>query len=581
MKDKTGAILYVGKARDLRNRLSSYRSAESQRFSKTAVMLQKVADIDTILTATEKEALILEASLIKKHKPRYNVILRDDKNYPYIKVTVKEDWPRVLVCRRRMKDGARYFGPYSSATSMHETLALIRELFPLRTCKGNKLRNRQRPCLNMQMGKCPGPCCGLADQREYLEAVNNVLAALEGRRSDLVSYLKKRMSEAAELQEYEKAASFRDRLAALQKTLEKQVVAAGHSRDQDVFGLVRRDMTAAVSVIFVREGLVNGQQSYFFESVAGTDEEVIGSCLQQFYNEDRYVPPEILLSHKAENIDILSEWLRENRGMAVNLKVPQRGALVELVAMAESNANQVFADEEKKNRSSRALAKALAGILKLSEAPVTVECLDISNIGGKQAVGSLVSFRDGEQDKKRYRHYRIRSGDTPDDYGMIREVLLRRLAPGKDDLPDLLLIDGGKGQMNVALQVLAELGRVGELELAAIAKEKKDEGEKIFRPGRKNALKLPVHSPVLLFLMKVRDESHRFGITLHRRMRRKDSLKSGLDVIPGIGPARRRLLLRKFGSLKKTKAASVSELTEVEGVGPEMAATIIKHLKRS
>ncbi|MEN8135363.1 MAG: excinuclease ABC subunit UvrC [Thermodesulfobacteriota bacterium] len=580
MKSGAGKILYVGKARDLRNRLASYRSGEAARFSKTAAMLQKAARVETILTATEKEALILEASLIKKHRPRYNVILRDDKNYPYIKVTVNEKWPRVFVGRRRLKDGARYFGPYSSTSAMRDTLALIRELFPLRTCKGINLKKRERPCLNQQMGRCPAPCCGLADPATYRLAVNNVIAVLEGRKSELVGYLQKGMLAAAKKHEYEQAAHCRDRLVSLQKTLEKQAVAASHSRDQDVFGLARRGFAAAVSVIFVREGLVNGQQSFFMETVLGDDGEVMAGCLQQFYGDDRYLPPEILLSHRLANADLLAEWLTDLRGTAVHLKTPQRGKLAELTVMAKNNASQVFADEEKKNRSNQALLAAIAKTLKLATPPKRIECLDISNIGGKQPVGSLISFRDGEPDKKGYRHYRITGGDSPDDYGMVREVLSRRFAPDKDaDLPDLLLIDGGKGHLNVAVQVLSQTGHLPDVELLAIAKEKKDEGEKLFRPGRKNPFLLPVYSPVLLFMMRVRDESHRFGITFHRRLRSKATLKSGLDLIPGVGPARRKLLLKKFGSLKRLKNASLQELLEVEGVGPELAKVIVAHLQ--
>jgi excinuclease ABC subunit C len=580
MQNKAGEILYVGKARDLRNRLASYRSAEAQRFSKTAAMLQKVTRVDTILTATEKEALILEASLIKKHRPRYNVILRDDKNYPYIKVTVNEKWPRVFISRRRLTDGARYFGPYASASAMHATLALIRELFPLRTCKGAKLKKRERPCLNQQMGRCPAPCCGMGDPERYQSAVKSVIGVLEGRKSTLAVFLEKGMKDAAKEHEYEKAAHFRDRLHSIQQTLEKQAVAAGHSRNQDIFGLARRGLAAAVSVISVREGLVDGQQSFFMETVLGDDGEIMSGCLQQFYGDERYIPPEILMSHKPANGDLLAEWLTDLCGVTVHLKTPQRGKLLELTVMAGNNAAQVFADEEKKVRSSQALLEALAKTLKLSKIPRRIECLDISNIGGKQPVGSLVSFKDGEPDKQGYRHYRITGGDTPDDYGMMREVLLRRFTADKAaDLPDLLLLDGGKGQLHVAVQVLSQAGYLPGVDLLAIAKEKTDEGEKLFRPGRKNPFLLPGYSPILLLLMRIRDESHRFGITFHRRLRSKATLKSGLDLVPGIGPARRQLLLRKFGSLKRIKAATFPELCEVEGVGPELAKIITSFLK--
>jgi len=579
MKSASGKILYVGKARDLRNRLSSYRNVSGDGFSKTAVMLEKAVKVETILTGTEKEALILEASLIKKHRPRYNVILRDDKSYPYLKVTVQEDWPRVTVTRRRRRDGARYFGPYSSPGAMRETLALIRELFPLRTCKGPNPKKRQRPCLNEQIGRCPAPCCGLADQQAYRDAVTKIVAILEGKKTELAGYLKERMDEAAKAYEYEKAAFLRDRLISLRTTLERQTVAATHNRNQDIFGLARRGLTAAVSVIYVRDGLVSGQQSFFMETVLGDDGEVMKGCLQQFYGDDRAVPPEILLSDEPVNLDLLTDWLNDLRDATVKIKVPQRGKLAELTAMAKKNAEQVFADEEKKRLSNKTLLEAVAKTLKLRKIPQRIECLDISNIGGKQPVGSLICFTGGEPDKKNYRHYRIQGGDTPDDYAMMKEVLDRRFATDKEgDFPDLLLIDGGKGQLNVAFHALAETGRLQDIELVAIAKEKKEEGEKLFRPGRKNPLLLPVYSPVLLFMMRIRDESHRFGITFHRRLRNKATLKSGLDKVAGIGPTRRSLLLKKFGSLKRIKAASVEELMKVAGIGPELAGIIKESL---
>jgi len=574
-KDSRKKILYIGKALDLRNRLSSYRGAASVVYSKTAAMLKKAADVETILTGTEKEALILEASLIKKHRPNYNVILRDDKNYPYLKVTINEKWPRVLVTRQRRKDGARYFGPYSSAGAMRETLALIREMFMLRTCKGKDVRKRDRPCLNHQMGRCLAPCNDLADEDEYRQVINNIIIALEGRRQELAAELEMKMKQAAATHEYEKAGRLRDQLEALRKTLEKQVVAAAHFHDQDVFGFYRKGVAVAVSVVFVRKGLVMGHQSYFLEEPLGSDAEIITGVLEQFYTDERQVVGEILVNLMPESPKLIEEWLSDrSRQGRVRLKVPQRGNLLALTGMAESNAQQVFVDAEKKNRSNRALMAAVGKTLKIALTPRRIECLDISNIGGKQAVGSLVCFEDGEPDKKSYRHYRIRGGDTPDDYGMMREVLERRFSAVEQDLPDLLLLDGGKGQLNIAIQALRDAGVTAPLEFAAIAKEKAGGVEKIYLPGRKNPVLLPAHSPVLLFMMRIRDESHRFGISFHRRLRRKETLKSGLDRVPGIGPSRRRLLLKKFGSLKRIRAASLEELLGVEGVGPVLAQDI-------
>jgi len=578
MRDGQGKVLYVGKAVDLRTRLTSHRDAARGGQAKTAALLSRVITVETILTATEKEALLLESSLIKKHRPRYNVILRDDKSYPWLKVTVNETWPRVLVTRRRLKDGARYFGPYSSASAMRETLGLLRDLYPLRSCKSHELRPRQRPCLNYQMGRCQAPCSGEADRQHYLATVNQVIKILEGKREELAEDLKRRMGEAAAALDYERAALFRDRLHSLRETLEKQVVAGGHFNDLDVFGLVRQGVTVVISVLFVRRGQVTGQQGFVLEDPLGDDSEVMAGALAQFYQDDRQIPGEILVGLEPERIELLAEWLGEKREGRVLIRHPQRGEGAGLLRMAEANAARVFADREKKADSSRALLGAVARKLHLEQPPQSIECLDISNLDGKQAVGSLVAFTNGEPDKGNYRHYRIRSGETPDDYGMIREVLERRLDRERErQAPDLLLIDGGKGQLNVARQVLDNAGLTGEVGLASIAKEKEEEGEKVFRPGRKNQLPLRRHDPVLLFLMRIRDEAHRFGITFHRRLRSKATLATGLTDIPGLGPVRCRLLLKELGSLKRVREATVEELAALKGIGPELAKVIFSH----
>jgi excinuclease ABC subunit C len=578
MLDPKGQVLYVGKAVDLRARLSSHRQAAKSGQAKTAALLAKTASVETILTGTEKAALLLESALIKKYRPRYNVILRDDKSYPYIKVTTGETWPRVLITRRRLRDAARYFGPYASASAMHETLRLIRALFPLRTCKGQEVPHRERPCLNHQLGLCPAPCSDAADQDGYRQAVQEVVLILEGRRRELLTGLEHRMRQAAAALEFEKAAGYRDLLNSLRETLEKQVVAAGHFRTFDAFGLVRQGVTVVVAVLFVREGLVNGQQSFPLQDPLGDDPEVLAACLSQFYQEERLIPAEILVGLLPDRSELLEEYLGELRGGRVTIRQPQRGEGLALVQMAAANAAQHFADREKKAGSSLALLLAVAKHLHLGEPPATIECLDISNISGQLAVGSLIAFRDGEPDKSNYRHYRIRGGDTPDDYGMIREVLLRRFAPERTrDTPDLLLIDGGKGQLNIAREVLGEAGLTEAVALASIAKEKAEEGEKIFLPGRKNPLALKRHDPVLLFLMRVRDEAHRFGVTFHRQLRKNKDLSSELLEIPGLGPARVRLLLRKFGSLKRVAAASEVELAAIKGIGPELAGVVRHH----
>jgi len=578
MRDGGGKVLYAGKARDLRARLASHRNTARAGGNKTAALLAKTATVETILTATEKEALLLESSLIKKYRPRYNVILRDDKSYPYIKVTTGETWPRVLITRRRLRDSARYFGPYASGTAMHQTLRLVRALFPLRTCKGQEVPRRERPCLNHQLGLCPAPCSGAVDREGYLRAVQEILLILEGRRRELLSDLEQRMHQASQALEFEKAAGYRDLANSLRETLEKQVVASGHQRSFDVFGLVRQGVTVVVVVLFIREGLVNGQQSFSLEDPLGEDPEVLAACLSQFYQEERLIPAEILVGLLPERAELLEEYFGELRAGPVTIRQPQRGEGAALIRMAEANAAQLFADREKKAGSRLALLMAVAKQLHLTTPPVTIECLDISNISGQLAVGSLIAFRDGEPDPANYRHYRIKGGDTPDDYGMIREVLLRRFAPDRQRQgPDLLLIDGGKGQLNIAREVLAEAGLTEVISLASIAKEKAEEGEKVFLPGRKNPLALKRHDPVLLFLMRVRDEAHRFGVTFHRRLRKTKDLTSGLLEVPGLGPTRSRLLLQKFGSLKRVTAAGEAELAKIKGIGPELARVIYRY----
>lgn len=576
MQDGKSAVLYVGKAKDLFKRLSSYAHYSGAAHSKTAVMLHHIRKVDTIITNTEKEALILEASLIKKHKPKYNIILRDDKNYPYIKVTVQETWPRVLMARRKSRDKARYFGPFSSVGSMWATLRLIAALFPLRACKGSELKPRPRPCLNRQIGRCLAPCAGGTDRILYLEHVNKILMLLEGRNRDLTQTLTQQMSAAAEELDFEKAATLRDQIAALSTTLEKQVIAASHNKDQDVFGFARKDAAVILAILFIRNGLINGSRTFFLADPYGDDASILSQVLSQFYDSDTLIPGEILLPFAPTDLELLTEHLGDSAGMRVNVKIPQRGDSLQLVAMATANALQSFEEKEQKSRSWDNLGESLQKTLHLARLPIRIECLDISNISGKQAIGSLVCFQEGQPDKTNFRHYKIKTVEGPNDYAMMKEVLERRLRRGMDEqnLPDLFLVDGGKGQLGMALAVAGELGITENIDWLGIAKKKQDEGEKLYKPGRKNPIVLPSHSPVLLFLMRIRDESHRYGVTFHRKLRNKATLASAIDQIPGIGTTKKHELLRHMGSLKRLKTATLPELLEVRGIGPELASTI-------
>jgi len=576
MQDDKSRVLYVGKAKDLFKRLASYAHYSGAAHNKTAVMLHHVHKVDTIITYTEKEALILEASLIKKHKPKYNIILRDDKNYPYIKVTVQEEWPRVFMARRKTRDKARYFGPYSSVGSMWSTLRLIAALFPLRNCKGGELKKRPRPCLNRQIGRCLAPCAGDADRDLYLEHVKKILMLLEGRNRDLIATLEKQMRNAAEQLDFEQAATLRDQIGALSRTLEKQVIAAEHNKDQDVFGFARKDVATTIVILFIRNGLLNGSRSFFLADPYGDDTSILSQVLSQFYSGDDVIPGEILLPFAPSDFDLLGEHLGDIAGMRVHLKVPQRGDSQQLVTMASANALQIFEEKEQKHRSWSNLGESLKKTLHLDRLPLRIECLDISNISGKQAIGSLVCFQQGEPDKTGFRHYKIKTVEGPNDYAMMEEVLKRRLQRGilEQDLPDLFLVDGGKGQLGIALSVAGELGITDAIDWLGIAKERQEEGEKLYKPGRKNPIILPPHNPVLLFLMRIRDESHRYGITFHRKLRNKSTLASDLDKIPGIGAAKKVELLRHMGSLHRLKAASIKDLMEVRGIGRELATTI-------
>ncbi len=581
MKSRGGEVLYVGKARELRKRLSSYARIDQAQHGKTAMLLSQVRGIETIVTNTEKEALILESSLIKQYRPKYNVILRDDKSYPLLKVTVQEEWPRLVMTRRRQKDGARYFGPFSSPSAMWETIRYLNSLFPLRRCKEKNLKLKARPCLNHQMGRCLAPCAEKVGREEYQELVRNVLLVLEGKNQQLVKELSRKMELAAGALNFEAAAELRDRIASLSKTLEKQQVVAAHGKDQDVLGFARQGASVAVALLFVRKGVISGQQAFFFAEPLGSDAEVLTEVLSRFYGEEgQYLPQEILLPFAGSDDPLLAEWLSELKGATVTLSCPQRGDRVRLLEMVETNAQQVLVARKTRQGSWQVLAEALQKSLSLARLPERIECLDISNLGGQQAVGSLVCFVAGEMAKDRYRHYGIHTVDGPDDYAMMAEVLARRFAKGvaNKDLPDLLLVDGGKGQLGVAMHALAESGISDTLELAGIAKEKAGEGEKLYRPGRKNPIILDRHSPVLLYLMRIRDEAHRYGITLHRKLRAKESLSSSLEQIPGVGKGRKELLLRELGSMHRLVQASEAVLAAVPGIGPALAAQIWHHL---
>ncbi len=573
-----GEVLYVGKAINLRKRLAQYAHFSGSPSSKTAVMLTHVRQVDTILTTTEKEALILEASLIKKHRPKYNVILRDDKSYPLIKVTTADTWPRIHVTRKRLRDGNHYFGPYASTSAMRATLKLLYSLFPLRRCK--TLRERERPCLNYQIGRCLAPCAGKVEHERYMQSVAAVLRILEGKAKDVAAELEAQMGTASSELRFEKAAMLRDQLRALQRTIEHQVVVAEHQIDQDVYGIHRQGAAVGLSLLFIRAGIITGAQSFFIPDPIGDDSAILTEAILLYYNSQRVPPREILLPIAIEDQELVHEHLTELRKAALTLSTPQRGRRMQLMGMAAHNAEQLFSEKAKQEKSWQTLAGNLHSTLKLKNIPEKIECLDISNLQGKQPVGSLVCFIHGEKSPPNYRHYRIRGKETPDDYFMMEEVLTRRFIKQvkEKEHPDMLLLDGGKGQLAKACEVLGQAGLLQTIDLVAIAKEKEQEGEKLFRPGRKNAIILPPNSPALLYLMRIRDESHRFGITFHRKLRNKAALHSRLDDVTGIGAQRKKKLLKHFGSFKQIMAASREDLEDIPGIGSELATSIFTQL---
>jgi len=584
MKGAQGKILYVGKAVNLRARVRSYFHASAGHSAKIKRLVANIADIDFIVTASELEALILESTLIKRHKPKYNVRLKDDKRYPYIKITWQEDFPRVLIVRRMERDGARYFGPFTAAWAVQQTLHTLRPVFPYLTCNRTISGEDERACLYLDIGRCLGPCVGAVGREEYRAMIDGLCRFLEGRSDEIVSDLEARMEAASAGWDFEQAALYRDQLLAIQRVVERQKIVSAAMADQDVIAFARADGDACVQVFFIRHGRLIGREYFVLDGTAEeSDARIVSSFVKQFYDEAAYVPPEILLPHEVDEAMVIQEWLRSRRGNKVLLKVPRRGHKRELVAMATENAAETLkhlraqwlADEGKQ-------ATALAELqehLDLRSPPNRIECYDISTIQGSATTGAMVVFVKGVPRKSDYRRFKIRTVSGTDDYASMREMLRRRFrrvgdpelqtgeAPGRqksswDLLPDLLVVDGGKGQLNVALEVLDEFDLRGVVPTVGLAKQE----EEIFAPDRPEPIRLPRASEGLYLMQRVRDEAHRFAITYHRHVRRAQTITSQLDGVPGIGPKRRSALLKHFGSIEAIRAASVEELAAVPGM---------------
>jgi len=584
MKDGNGHVLYVGKARDLKKRVGSYFRDTGQKDLKTSLVIEKIDHFDTILTNTEKEALILESNLIKRHRPRYNVILKDDKRYPCLRLDVNRPYPNLTVVRKIEKDGALYFGPFPSAGAVRETLKVIHSTFKIRKCKSRTLKRRERPCLNYQMGLCLGPCSRLIAPEVYRAVVEEVIMFLKGRTPELIKDVRKQMGSAAAREDFEAAAAHRDRLFALERTLEKQVATTTDFKDRDVLGMARQGRAALMLVLFIRGGFLLGNRPFYFSEAIVSDAEMITSFVKQYYEGAPFVPEEVLLPTPPEDRALLEEWLSDLKGEKVRIMMPQRGEKARLVRMADQNAGKSLKEQLDAAMAEKALLDRLQRRLDLERRPERIECFDLSNIAGTEGVGSMVVFEGGRPARAAYRKYRIKFAPGWDDYAMLREVLERRYkkVDAGQPLPDLLMVDGGKGQLNMAVAVLKALQFYGSFDLIGIAKKDPERGEiedKIYKPGRKNPVNLKKDTDVLLFLQRIRDEAHRSVITYHRKRRLMTCRRSVLEEIPGIGERRRTRLLKHFGSLKRIKAASVEELAAVPGMTRQAARAVFEALK--
>lgn len=591
MKDEQGNIIYVGKATSLRQRVRSYFQNSRHHTPKEVSLVEKVRDLDTIVVDSPVEALILEGNLIKQHRPRYNVRLRDDKHYPYLKITLDEEFPRILVVRTMKQDGARYFGPYTSSTAMNETLRVLKEIFPVRSCKSREVDQKTRPCLNAHINKCAAPCAGEISPEEYREMIRQVILFLEGKRQKIVRELEKKMELAAENLQFEKAARLRDRIAAIKQVTEKQKVENASFQDRDVLALAQSRGQAVVQVFFVRQGKVTGRERFFLTNAEDDDQGILLRVfIQQYYGHAEYIPPEIVVPGAVEDQELLIGWLTEKRGRKVQITVPCRGDKKRLVDLVRRNAeivlDQYLSASDRRREEAAAALEQLREELGLPKTPHRIECYDISNIQGTNAVGSMVVFLGGEPKPACYRRFKIKTVEGPNDFASLQEVLTRRISRGREerinirearldsqdakfaDFPDLIIIDGGKGQLSAVKEVLDRF----EISVAVFGLAK--EFEQLFRPGEKDPIILPGGSPAFYLIQRIRDEAHRFAITYHRKLRSKEQIKSILDEVPGIGPARKKALLKTFGSVNRIAQASLEELALAEGMNRPMAEAV-------
>ena len=598
MKDESGKIIYVGKAINLKNRVRSYFQKSIDHSYKTRRMVENIRDIEWIVVASELEALILEMNLIKEHRPFYNVRLKDDKRYPYIKIHWQDDFPKISVTRNMVQDGSRYYGPYTSVWAVHQTLDILRKIFPYLTCAREITGKDPRPCLYFDIHLCSGPCIGAISKADYRQMIEDLAKFLEGKTDPVLKRLQVEMARASNQLNYEKAAVVRDQIQAVERVVERQKIISNERKDSDVIAMARNNGEACVQIFFIRSGKLIGREYFILE---GTEDEanaeILEEFIKQFYSQAAYIPNKVMLPQEVEEAMIINEWLNTRRGgEKVQISVPKRGQSKELVKMAAENAAETLRSLEirwkaDKDRQRDALGEIQAA-LGMSEPPNRIECYDISNTQGTASVGSMVVFEQGIPNKKLYRRFNIRTVTGPDDFASMREVLTRRFSnyfseneakdtPGyKPDLafsilPDLLIVDGGKGQLRQAMDVLQDISLTDQFTIVGLAKQE----EELFLPHRSESVRLDDHSQGYYLVQRIRDEAHRFAITAHRNRRGKIGLTSRLDTIPGIGPARRKELISRFGSIQGILAADPEEIAKIKGISIEKANAIKAELE--
>ena len=577
-RDKYQRIIYVGKAINLRNRVRSYVQQDVNRSVKVTAMMRRAWDVETIQTKTEMEALILEATLIKEHHPKYNIMLRDDKTYPYVKVTVQEDFPRLFMTRRLERDGAKYFGPFTDVTAVHHVLRILRSYYPLRTCKSMKV---ERPCLQYHMHYCEGPCMKYVTVEAYRKYIDDIVALFEGKQVQVIQEITSKMEQASEDLEFELAAKYRDDLLSIQKVQEKQRMVTQRG-DMDVLGMAIDGPMACIQLFFIRSGRLLGRENYFVQHEGDSPELVMTEFIKQYYGGSTFIPKELLLPMDSVDRELFSEWFTSMKGQQVDVSVPQRGYKKDLIKMAEENAQNFLAERRRQWQytidKSGGAVKKLAEVLDLPRLPERMECYDISHMQGAETVASMVVFEGGKPVKREYRRFKLKTVQgKPDDFASMAEIMERRYGNEKDwPMPDLIIIDGGKGQLNAALPVIRAMG-VTDVPVISLAKRI----EEVFVEGESESIILEHHTPELQLLQQIRDEAHRFAITYHRRLRGKRNLESVLDHVEGIGPKRRKALYKHFGNLDAMRVAELEELESVEGMNKKAALAVYEFFRRN